>query len=50
VVPDYRCAEEKRQLGLLAGKYPPMDFEAFQAMDAEIESHVPRDETSEASS
>jgi prevent-host-death family protein len=28
----------KRQLGLLAGKYPPMDFEAFQAMDAEIET------------
>jgi len=30
--------KEKRQLGLLAGKYPPMDFEAFQAMDAEIEA------------
>jgi prevent-host-death family protein len=29
---------KKRQLGLLAGKYPPMDFEAFQAMDAEIEA------------
>jgi prevent-host-death family protein len=26
------------RLGLLAGKYPPMDFEAFQAMDAEIEA------------
>jgi antitoxin (DNA-binding transcriptional repressor) of toxin-antitoxin stability system len=24
------------RLGLAAGKYPPMDFEAFQAMDAEI--------------
>lgn len=24
------------RLGLLEGKYPPMDFEAFQAMDAEI--------------
>ena len=30
--------KKKRQLGLLAGKYPPMDFEAFQAMDAEIET------------
>ncbi|KAB2955902.1 MAG: type II toxin-antitoxin system prevent-host-death family antitoxin [Rhizobiaceae bacterium] len=30
--------KRKRQLGLLAGKYPPMDFEAFQAMDAEIEA------------
>ncbi|OQM74756.1 type II toxin-antitoxin system Phd/YefM family antitoxin [Manganibacter manganicus] len=29
---------KKRRLGLLAGKYPPMDFEAFQAMDAEIET------------
>lgn len=28
--------KKKRQLGLLAGKYPPMDFEAFQAMDTEI--------------
>lgn len=27
----------KIRLGLAAGKYPPMDFEAFQAMDAEIE-------------
>lgn len=31
-------APKKRRLGLLAGKYPPMDFEAFQAMDAEIEA------------
>lgn len=29
---------KKRRLGLLAGKYPPIDFEAFQAMDAEIEA------------
>jgi prevent-host-death family protein len=29
---------KKRRLGLLAGKYPSMDFEAFQAMDAEIEA------------
>jgi prevent-host-death family protein len=27
----------KRQLGLLEGKYPPLDYEAFQALDAEIE-------------
>ena len=31
------AAPKKRRLGLLAGKYPPMDFDAFQAMDAEIE-------------
>jgi prevent-host-death family protein len=30
--------KKKRRLGLLAGKYPPMDFEGFQAMDAEIEA------------
>ncbi len=30
--------KKKIRLGLLAGKYPPMDFEAFQAMDAEIEA------------
>ena len=29
--------KKERQLGFLAGKYPPMDFEGFQAMDAEIE-------------
>jgi prevent-host-death family protein len=27
----------KIRLGLARGKYPPLDFEAFQAMDAEIE-------------
>ena len=32
------AAPKKIRLGLLAGKYPPMDFEAFQAMDAEIEA------------
>lgn len=32
-----RTPEPKKiRLGLLEGKYPPMDFEAFQAMDAEI--------------
>ncbi len=30
--------EKKLRLGLLAGKYPPMDFEKFQALDAEIEA------------
>jgi prevent-host-death family protein len=29
--------KRKRQLGLLEGKYPPLDYEAFQALDAEIE-------------
>lgn len=28
--------KKKRKLGQLAGKYPPLDFDAFQAMDAEI--------------
>lgn len=30
--------KKKRQLGLARGKYPPLDYEAFQAMDAEIEA------------
>lgn len=38
LVPLHAEPKRKRQLGLLAGKYPPMDFEAFQAMDAEIEA------------
>ena len=25
-----------RRLGQAAGKYPPLDFEAFQALDAEV--------------
>ncbi len=29
---------KKIRLGLAEGKYPPMDFEKFQAMDAEIEA------------
>jgi prevent-host-death family protein len=38
LVPVEPPSEEPRpiRLGLLEGKYPPMDFEAFQAMDAEI--------------
>jgi prevent-host-death family protein len=39
--------KKKRRLGLLAGKYPPMDFEAFQAMDAEIEAMFLGDEVEE---
>ena len=31
-------APKKIRLGLARGKYPPLDFEAFQAMDAEIEA------------
>ncbi|TKT81134.1 type II toxin-antitoxin system prevent-host-death family antitoxin [Aquamicrobium sp. LC103] len=31
-------AKKKRRLGLARDKYPPLDFEAFQAMDAEIEA------------
>ena len=27
----------KRRLGLARGKYPPFDYDAFQALDAEIE-------------
>ena len=30
--------KRKIRLGLAAGKYPPLDYEAFQAMDAEIEA------------
>jgi hypothetical protein len=37
-VPIDSAPKKKLRLGLLAGKYPPMDFEAFQAMDAEIEA------------
>jgi prevent-host-death family protein len=29
---------KKIRLGLAQGKYPPLDYEAFQAMDAEIEA------------
>jgi len=28
--------KKKRKLGLAAGKYPPLDYEAFQALDAEV--------------
>ncbi len=38
LVPIEAAPKKKLRLGLLAGKYPPMDFEGFQAMDAEIEA------------
>lgn len=38
---------KKVRLGLASGKYPPMDFEAFQAMDAEIEKMFLGDEEKE---
>jgi prevent-host-death family protein len=38
LVPVEAPKKKKLRLGLLAGKYPPMDFDAFQAMDAEIEA------------
>ena len=38
LVPIDAAPKTRRRLGLLAGKYPSMDFEAFQAMDAEIEA------------
>jgi prevent-host-death family protein len=37
LVPLHGEPKRKRQLGLLEGKYPPLDYEAFQALDAEIE-------------
>lgn len=38
LVPLDAAQGKKRRLGLLDGKYPPMDFEKFQALDAEIEA------------
>ena len=29
--------KRKIRLGLAVGKYPPLDYESFQALDAEIE-------------
>ncbi|HEY6631575.1 MAG TPA: type II toxin-antitoxin system prevent-host-death family antitoxin [Rhizobiaceae bacterium] len=36
--------KKKVRLGLAAGKYPPLDYEAFQALDAEIEKMFLGDE------
>ena len=30
--------KKKIRLGLAVGKYPPLDYEAFQALDAEFEA------------
>lgn len=30
--------KKKIRLGLAVGKYPPLDYEAFQALDAEVEA------------
>lgn len=30
--------KRKIRLGLAVGKYPPLDYEAFQALDAEVEA------------
>jgi prevent-host-death family protein len=29
---------KKRRLGLAKGKYPPLDYDAFQALDKEVEA------------
>ena len=36
LVPLDAAPKKKRRLGLAAGKYPPLDFEEFQALDAEV--------------
>lgn len=38
LVPLDAVPKKKIRLGLAAGKYPPLDYEAFQALDAEIEA------------
>lgn len=38
LVPLDAATPKKRRLGLARGKYPPLDFEAFQALDAEVEA------------
>ncbi|WP_127519603.1 type II toxin-antitoxin system prevent-host-death family antitoxin [Mesorhizobium sp. Z1-4] len=38
LVPLDAAPKQKRRLGLARGKYPPLDFEAFQALDAEVEA------------
>lgn len=38
LVPLDAPVKKKIRLGLAEGKYPPLDFEAFQAMDAKIEA------------
>ena len=38
LVPLHAEPRKKVRLGLAAGKYPRLDYEAFQALDAEIEA------------
>ncbi len=38
LVPLSAAPKRKRRLGLAAGRYPPFDYEAFQALDAEVEA------------
>ena len=38
LVPLDAAPTKKIRLGLAAGKYPPLDYEAFQALDAEVEA------------
>lgn len=36
LVPLDAAPKKKLRLGLARGKYPPLDFEAFQALDADV--------------
>lgn len=36
LVPLDAVPKKKLRLGLARGKYPPLDYEAFQALDAEV--------------
>ncbi len=36
LVPLESAPKRKRRLGLAAGKVPPFDYDAFQALDAEV--------------
>ncbi len=38
LVPLEAGPKKRRRLGLLEGKYPPFNYEAFQALDAEVEA------------
>ncbi|MEP9385755.1 type II toxin-antitoxin system prevent-host-death family antitoxin [Mesorhizobium sp. KR9-304] len=37
LVPLGAAPKKKLRLGLARGKYPPLNYEAFQALDAEVE-------------
>lgn len=38
LVPLDAAPAKKIRLGLAVGKYPPLDYDAFQALDAEVEA------------